>query len=107
LSTPLVYRADQQLSISDPATPLNPPIWPHLALALLIWKESVPVAEVLELASRLGQRQEIERDLTIAVHVFPELAGRAHPEKMAVPQWERKFAVPPAAPRPVLVHYEQ
>ena len=92
--------------VGDPATPPNPPMWPHLGLALLVWKDRIAVTEILELAARLGRRDEVEHGLAIATHIFPELKSWAHPEKWAIPQWERKWAVPLAARRVVLVNYE-
>ena len=85
--------------IGDPTTSPIPPMWPHLGLALLAWKDRIGVKEVLELGSKLVQREEVERGLAIAAHIFPELAKWAEPEKLGIPAWERKFAVPLAARR--------
>jgi len=81
--------------------------WRRPGPALLLWKDSTPVAGVLKLAYGLGCRDEVEHGLAIASHIFPELKEWAHPEWWwSMPQWERKWAVPLAARRVVLVNYE-
>jgi hypothetical protein len=85
--------------IGDPTISPTPPKWPHLGLALLIWKDRIGVDEVLKLGSALGQRNEVERGLAIAAHIFPELTRWADVKKMNIPRWESKLAVPLAARR--------
>ena len=85
--------------VGDPAASPNPPIWPHLSLALLVWRRQVSAAEVLELGKRLGQPVRVARGLTIAAHIFPELSDWLGDGPLGIPGWERKFAVPLAARR--------
>lgn len=85
--------------VGDPAASPTPPMWTHLGLAILVWKDQVAAAEILELAGKLAQRAEVERGLAIAAHVFPELADWIKNEKLGIPRWERRYAVPIAARR--------
>jgi hypothetical protein len=88
--------------VGDATTSPTPPKWPHLGLALLIWKDRIGVDEVLEIGRTLGQRDEVERGLAVASHIFPELKRWTHVEKMSIPKWESRLAVPIAARRLVL-----
>jgi hypothetical protein len=88
--------------VGDPTTSPTPPMWPHLGLALLVWKDRIGLKEVLELGGKLAQREEVERGLAIAAHIFPELAKWVNLEELELPVWERKFAVPLAARKLVL-----
>jgi hypothetical protein len=88
--------------IGNPATSPMPPMWPHLGLALLVWKDRIGVKEILELGTRLTLREDVAHGLAIVAHIFPELADWVDAEKLGIPGWERKFAVPIAARRIVI-----
>jgi hypothetical protein len=85
--------------IGDASASPAMPVWPHLGAALLIWKDRIGVEEILSLGKRLGQSDEVERGIAIIARIFPELEGWARPEKLSIPKWERKYAVPIAARR--------
>ena len=77
----------------------TPPMWPHMGLALLAWKESVGVKEILAIGSKLDLLEDVERGLAIAAHIFPELASWVNVDELLIPGWEKKFAIPLAARR--------
>jgi hypothetical protein len=85
--------------VGDPTRSPSPPMWPHLGLAMLLWRDRVSVDQVLDVGSRLGQRDEIERGLAILAHIFPELSNWSALGTLNIPKWERKFAIPIAARR--------
>jgi hypothetical protein len=85
--------------VGDPTTPLDPPVWAHLGLALQVWAEAVAVTDVLEIGRRLGQPDEVERGLMVTGRIFPELGRWLAPAPQHIPGWERRFAVPLAARR--------
>jgi hypothetical protein len=85
--------------LGDPAIAPTPAVWPHLGLALLLWKDKVGVAEVLEHARALNQKSEAERGLAIIAQIFPDLEKWVQTDKLDIPRWERKFAIPIAARR--------
>jgi hypothetical protein len=76
-----------------------PPMWHHLATALLLWKDRITFKEVLELAVRFGRKEEAEHGLAITVHIFPELEKWADVNQYSIPRWERNYAIPLAARR--------
>ncbi len=88
--------------VGDPVTPPMPPVWPHLGLALLIWKDRIPVKEVLGIAEKLGRREEVECGMVIAACIFPEIREWVDAGALKMPGWERKLAAPIAARRLVL-----
>jgi hypothetical protein len=76
-----------------------PPVWPHLGTALLLWKDSIGAEQIHSLGTQLGQVNEVERGLAIIAHIFPELQDWVRAQKLSIPMWERKYAVPIAARR--------
>jgi hypothetical protein len=85
--------------IGDASASPTLPVWPHLGAALLLWKDRIGVEEILHLGVKLGQNDEVERGLAIIARIFPELKAWVKPEKLSIPKWERKYAVPIAARR--------
>jgi hypothetical protein len=85
--------------VGDPSSSPIPPIWPHLGLALLLHKDSVSINEVLDIGSRLEQRNEVERGVAIASHLFTEFEEWVDFRRLSIPKWERKLAIPIAARR--------
>jgi len=85
--------------VGDASNSPAPPVWPHLGLALLVWKDRVGIKEILDMGKKLKQPAEVERGLAIAAHIFPELAGWIGTQKLAIPRWERRLAIPLAARR--------
>ncbi|MGA2262338.1 MAG: hypothetical protein ABSH28_12990 [Acidobacteriota bacterium] len=88
--------------VGDSTTSPTPPMWPHLGLALLAWRDQFGVNEVLQMGAELAQQEEVKRGIAIVTHIFPELEKWANPEKLGIPVWERKFAIPIATRRLVL-----
>ena len=86
-------------SVGDPSSPLMPPIWTHLGLALLLYKDNLSIDEILDIGARLEQRDEVERGIAIAAHLFSELDEWVDFRRLSIPKWERKFAIPIAARR--------
>ena len=86
-------------SVGDPSSPLMPPIWTHLGLALLLYKDNLSIDEILDIGTRLEQRDEVERGIAIAAHLFSELDEWVDFRRLSIPKWERKFAIPIAARR--------
>jgi len=85
--------------VGDPGAAPTPPMWPHLGAALLVWKGRVAVTKVLGLGTLLGQKNEVERGLAVAAHIFPELEEWVEAGRFSIPRWERKYAIPIAARR--------
>ncbi len=85
--------------VGDPVASPIPPIWTHLGLAMLVYKNRIAVDEILDKGKKINQQDEVERGLAIAAYLFPELAKWTKPEKLGIPAWERKFAIPIAARR--------
>ena len=85
--------------LGNPSVPPTPSIWPHLALALLVWSNRIPVKEILEFAGTLDVLEDAQRGIALAAHMFPELAEWANLDKLWIPGWEKKFAIPIAARR--------
>ena len=83
--------------IGDPKTPPTPPVWNHLGLAILCWKHQIKLSEVVELGSKLGQKEQVARGLAIVAHIFPEIADWVQIEKLSLPKWEKKYAISLAA----------
>jgi hypothetical protein len=91
--------------VGDPVTPPMPPMWPHLGLALLSWKDRIAVKEVIEISEKLGRRQEVECGIVIAGCIFPEIQEWVYAGELKMPRWE-KLAARIAARRLVLANYE-
>jgi hypothetical protein len=85
--------------VGDPAAPPTPFMWPHLGLALLVWKDRVTVGEICKVGEKLGRPEEVARGLLVAAQIFTELVEWLEGEKLGIPAWERKFAMPLAARR--------
>ncbi|MBN2338808.1 MAG: hypothetical protein JXP48_09735 [Acidobacteria bacterium] len=85
--------------LGNPKAPPTPSLWPHLGLGLLLWRDQVKVKSVLDLGLDLGRGEEVEHGLAIAAHVFPELGSWTDSDKLRIPSWEKKFAIPLAARR--------
>jgi hypothetical protein len=88
--------------VGDPATNPDPPVWHHLGLAVLLWKDRVDANQVLEIGSRLSQKQNVEKGLVIAAQIFPEISSWLNSADLEMPKWERRFAIPIAARRLVV-----
>ena len=85
--------------VGDHAALPVPPMWHHLATALFLLPDRVTVQEVLELGTRIGQKEKVEHGLAITAHIFPELGKWADVKRFSMPQWKRKYAIPLAARR--------
>jgi hypothetical protein len=83
--------------VGDPTISPDRPMWPHLGLAALVYKDRVTANQVLELAGELANRKEAERGLAIVSHIFPELCQWLYSANLVIPNWERKFALSFAA----------
>jgi hypothetical protein len=88
--------------VGDPRTNPEPPVWHHLGLAVLLWKDKVKADQVLEISSQLSQKQNVERGLAIAAHILPETSHWLKFAKLDIPKWELKFAIPIAARKLVI-----
>jgi hypothetical protein len=85
--------------VGDAGASPMPPVWPHLGTALLLWQDSIGADQILRLGAQLDQLDEVERGLAIIAHIFPELNQWVKAQKLSIPGWERKYAVPIAARR--------
>lgn len=85
--------------VGDARTSPSLPVWPHLGAALLVYRDRVGVEDILHLGEKLGQSAAVERGLAISACMFPELETWVKPEKLSIPKWERKYALPIAARR--------
>lgn len=88
--------------LGNPKAPPTPSLWPHLALGLLAWRDRVKVKDVLDLGLEIHLAEQVEHGLAIAAHVFPELRSWTDSDKLRIPSWEKKFAIPLAARRLLL-----
>ena len=87
--------------VGDPEAVPAPPMWFHLAVAILGWKEHLDFDEILELADDLELGGRVHRGLAITSSVFPEIAGLVPSHKLQIPLWERILVLPLAARRVV------
>jgi hypothetical protein len=85
--------------IGDPSASPMPPVWPHLGAALLLWKDQIGAGQIIKVGALLDQLEKVERGLAITAHIFPELADWVNVQKLSMPKWERKYAIPIAARR--------
>ncbi len=93
--------------VGDPFASPVPPVWAHLGLALLVWRDEVDKSAVVEIGKRLGQWEKVATGLAIMAHLFPELVDWVRGESSDIPNWERKLAVPLAARKLVLGNRDQ
>jgi hypothetical protein len=91
--------------VGDPTTPPAPPVWPHLGLALLIWKDQISIKEVIGISEKLGRRDEVECGIVIAACIFPEIREWVDQGELRLKKWER-VAARIAARRIVLANYD-
>jgi hypothetical protein len=96
---PMLLTALLARHVGDPATSPASPVWSHLGIALLVWQNCFTSAEILDIGNKLGCPAEIERGLAIAGQIFPEIERWVNPEKLHIPGWERKLALPIAIGR--------
>ena len=87
--------------LGDSRAALLPPMWFHLAVAMLGWRDRVDFDEILELAEDLELVACVHRGLAITAAVFPEIDILVSPRKLDIPRWERLLALPLAARRVV------
>jgi hypothetical protein len=85
--------------IGDPTNNPVPPMWHHLGLAVLVWKDRIAANEILAIGSKINKRDSAERGLAITAHIFPELSKWLNAASIEMPKWERRFAIPIAARR--------
>ncbi len=85
--------------LGNPSAPPTPSIWPHLGLALLVWNDRIRVKDILEYAGTLDVLEDAQRGLALAAQIFPELAEWTDLDKLWIPGWEKKLAIPIAARR--------
>jgi hypothetical protein len=91
--------------VGDPTTPPFPPAWPHLGLAMLLWKERISAKEVIGISEKLGRREEVEAGLVIEACIFREMREWVEQGELKMPGWER-LAARIAARRIILSNYD-
>ena len=98
-----VFQNSEQLAITlagrvgNPRVSPVPPLWPLLAVLLLIWSHTLSAQHVIERAARLGVEDEVQRGLAIVAYLFPELQTWMADTPLRIPLWEKTLAVPLAA----------
>jgi hypothetical protein len=102
IPAPALLVAMLAVHVGDPANSPDPPVWLHLGLAILVWKETVSARAVAELGEVLGHGDQVDRGLAIIAHLFPELLDWVGAESGRIPNWEKKLAIPLAARRIVM-----
>src|ERR1051326_4646068 len=98
-----VFQNSDQLAVTlagrvgNPRVSPVPPLWPLLALLLLVWRDWLSAQRLMQQAAWLGMDTEVERGLAIVAYLFPELQEWTADIPFRMPLWERTFAVPIAA----------
>src|ERR1043165_5947227 len=98
-----VFQNHEQLAatlagrVGNPRVSPAPPLWPLLALLLLVWRDRLSAQRLMQQAAWLSMEAEVERGLAIVAYLFPELQEWAADIPFRMPLWERTFAVPIAA----------
>ena len=87
--------------VGDPEALPSPPMWFHLAVAIMGWKEYLDFDEMLELADDLELSCHVHRGLAITAKLFPEVRAMVPIRKLDIPTWERLLALPLATRRVV------
>ncbi len=99
---PALLVAMLAMHVGDPSMNPAPPMWHHLGLAVLLWKDKVKAGKIVEVGDKLAQREDVERGLAIIAHILPEIGSWLNSSKLEMPKWEHKFAIPIASRRIVL-----
>src|SRR5881397_846411 len=98
-----VFQDSEQLAVTlagrvgNPRVSPLPPLWPLLALLLLVWPDRLSAERLMERAASLRMENEVERGLAVVGYLFPELQQWTADIPFRMPLWERTLAVPLAA----------